>query len=158
MIGHLQSTIQRLGIAVALVSTLSVASASAAAPTNPSKTDHIGGVPCNDLCKAYLAWSDRVMARFHPRPPQQPQDRIALHRKKPERTLSHLPGPRHSNLGSFAQFRRETDGAPPAVETPLAETAAPSDSIRPMSDRFFQTDGNATTGLADSGSATNEAP
>jgi hypothetical protein len=159
MMGRLQSLVQRLGVAVALVSALSLASASEAAPTNASKTDHVDGLPCNGLCKAYIAWSDRMMAKFHPHPPQRPpEERIAAHPKKPERTLHRASGTRRSALRSFAQFHGRSDAGAQAADMPQVEAAAPSDPFKPTAERLFQADGNATAGLAGAGSATDEIP
>jgi hypothetical protein len=162
MMGRLQSLVQRLGVALALVSALSLAGAAEAAPTNASKTDHADGLPCNDLCKAYMAWSDRMMAKFRPHPPQRPpEERIAARPKKPERTLHRASATRHSDLASFAQFHGRSDptAQAQAVDIPQAEAAAPpSDPFKPIAERLLEADGNATARLARADSATNAIP
>jgi hypothetical protein len=160
MMGRLQSLVQRLGVAAALVSALSLAGAAEAAPTNASKTDHADGLPCNDLCKAYMAWSDRMMAKFRPHPPQRPpEERIAARPKKPERTLHRASATRHSDLASFAQFHGRSDPATQAADMPQAEAAAPpSDPFKPIAERLSEADGNATARLARADSATNAIP
>ena len=64
----LQSMIKSAGLVVALIYALSLAGSSTvqAAPSNASETNYVDGLPCNDLCKAYMAWSDRIVARFLP--------------------------------------------------------------------------------------------
>src|ERR1700761_3047460 len=106
MIGRDQSTIRVLGIAVALIGALSLAGLSPAhaAPTKPAETDTLNGMPCGKLCKAYMAWSDRVMAALHPRPPSQPQKRIAARPKRAERPRQRTAATHQVALKSFAQL------------------------------------------------------
>jgi len=140
----------------ALVLALSLAglSTAQAARSNASETDHVNGQPCNDLCKAYMAWSDRLMARPLP---SWPQMRVILVSKRPDRTVPHAPGTRRSGSNSFAQLPQPSDAAPPSVETAHMQ-AAPSEPVQPITERSFPADGIVPAKPADAGGATNAAP
>lgn len=120
----------------------------------------LGRQPCNDFCKAYLAWSDRVSAMFHP---SRPVARTAVHHGKPPDRMVHprASKTRQPRLNSFAQFPVRSDATPPSAETSQAE-AAPSRPVDRIVDRFPAADGFVTarlagTGLAGTGIATNDA-
>ena len=154
--GLLQPTMQRLGVAVALVYALSLAgsSTSHAASPNASKTDRSYGLPCNDLCKAYMVWSDQVMGRSRP---SQPQKRVAAPRKRPDRTVHRASRTRQLGLSLFAQLPRRHDAAPQYVETPRVQ-AAPPEPVRPITTQLFPADGIVAARPADAGVATNASP
>jgi hypothetical protein len=161
--GRLRSTMQTLGAAAALICALSVAglSPSRAVPSNLSETDHVGRPPCNRVCKAYLAWSDRVSAMFHP---SRPVAHTAFHHGRAAGRMAHhrAPTTRQPSLNSFAQFPVRSDATQQAAETPQsAETSpaedAPSRPVDPIADRVPAADG-LTASLAGTGSATNDAP
>jgi hypothetical protein len=167
MIGRLRSTMQRLGVAVALVFALSLAgpSKSHAAPSNASETGYVNGLPCNDLCKAYMAWSDRVMGKSS-RPPDggmgtssspPPKARIAV-RHRTDRTVDRAAGTRHSDPNSFAQVIRRSDAAAKAAETPQVTAAASPAPVNAIAERRSPATGIATARPADAGSSTNEPP
>jgi hypothetical protein len=148
----------------ALVLALSLAGlgTAQAARSNASETDHVNGRPCNDLCKAYMAWSDRLMARPLP---SRPQMRVIIVSKRPDRTVPRAPGTRRSGSNSFAQLPQPSDAAPQSVETAHMQ-AAPSEPVQPITERSFPADGIVTAppdGIvtakpADAGGATNAAP
>jgi hypothetical protein len=156
-VGLLQSTVQSLGAAGALICALSLAgpSTSHAAASNASGTDN--GPPCNDLCKAYMAWSDQVMARSRP---SRPQTRVVPD-KRPDRTVHRASGTRQSGLNPFAQTPRRSDAAPRSVQTPHVTPhvqAAPSEPVQPITERRFPADGIVTPRPAEAGVATNAPP
>jgi hypothetical protein len=168
MIGRLRSTMQRLGVAVALVLALSLAgpSKSNAAPSNASETGYVNGLPCNNLCKAYMAWSDRVMGKSS-RPPDQgvgtssfppPRARIAVRHRRPDRTVDRAAGTRHLDLNSFTQVIRRSDAAAKAAETPQVTAAARPAPVNAIAERRSPATGIATARPADAGSSTNEPP
>lgn len=160
--GVLQSMMQRLVVAVALVCALPLAGpgTSYAAPPQPPKTGYVNGQPCGRFCKSYMAWSDWVMARF--RPPQ-PQQRVVVRPRKPDPTIHRASVTRQSNLDVFAQLRR-SEASPGPVETPHAQ-AAPSEPVQPITERPFPRteqpfprDEMVAAKPADAGGATSEAP
>ena len=157
MMSRLRSTMQTLGASATLICALSLAGlgTSHAAPSDLSGTDDISRQPCNDVCKAYLAWSDRVSAMFHPSPPvAQP----AVHHGKPvDRMVHHrAPKTRQPSLNSFAQFLVRSDATAQPAETSQAENA-PSRPADRIADRFPAAGGFVTARLAGTGSATNDA-
>jgi len=175
MMGRLRSTMQTFGAAAALVYALSLAglSPSHATPSNLSGTDYVSRQPCNAVCKAYLAWSNRVSAMFHR---SRPAAQTAVHHGKPATRMvhHHAPKTRQPSLNSFAQFPVRSDPTPQSAETSqgaetsqaeetsqAAETSqaedAPSRPVDPTADRAPAADGFATARLAGTGSATNDA-
>lgn|SRR5882757_200420 len=151
--GGLRSTGRRLGAAVALISVLSLAglATSQAAPSHVSRTVYVNGLPCNDLCKAYMAWSDQIMAKFRP---QQRQARVVAPHKKPDRTVQHASGTRQSGLNGFAQLPRQRDAFPSSAETPHVQPVS-SEPVQPITERIFATDGTMPAKPADAGVAAN---
>jgi hypothetical protein len=151
--GGLRSTGRRLGAAVALISALSLAglATSQAAPSHVSRTVYVNGLPCNDLCKAYMAWSDQIMAKFRP---QQRQARVVAPHKKPDRTVHHASGTRQSGLNGLAQLPRRHDAFPSSAETPHVQPVS-SEPVQPITERIFATDGTMPTKPADAGVAAN---
>jgi hypothetical protein len=158
MKSRLRSTLQTLGAAAALICALSLGGlgTSDAAASNLSETDAVGQEPCNDVCKAYMAWSDRVSAMFHPS--SQPVAQTAVHPRKPRGWLVHRRASRtrQPNLNSFAQFPARSDATPQSAETSQAEDA-PSRPADRIADRFPAAGGFVTARLAGTGSAANEA-
>ena len=154
MMNRLRSTMQTLGAAAALICALSLGglSTSHAATSNVPGTDDVAAQPCNDVCKAYMAWSDRVSAKLHPSSPVaqatvpdgKPADRI-VHRRA-SRT-------RQPSLNSFAQFPVRRD----AAETAQA-VVAPSRQLDGIADRFPTTAGFVTSLLSGTPGATTESP
>jgi hypothetical protein len=151
--GRLLSAVRRLGAAVALISALSSAgpTTSQAAPSHVSRTVYVNGLPCNDLCKAYMAWSDQIMAKFRP---QQRQTQVVVPHKKPDRTVHHASGTRQSSLNGFAQLPRRRDAFPSSAETPHVQPV-PSEPVQPITERIFATDGTITAKPADAGVVAN---
>ncbi len=151
MMSHLQSMTQRLAVTMLLGCAVSLAGlgASHAATPNASGMTTVNGLPCNELCKAYMSWSDRMMAKFLPPHPQlrsqaraqpQSQARTAVHERKLERKLHHAAAARRLGLNSFAQIPKPNDAnprdaAPQSTETPRVEAASPAPA-NPIADRF----------------------
>ena len=131
---------------------LSGSSAAQAAQSNASETSYVNGLPCNDLCKAYMAWSDRVMARSLP---SRPQLRVVADSKKPDRTVHRASGTRRSGSNSFAQLIEPSDTAPQSVETAHVQTAR-SEPVQPTTEGSFPAAGIVTAKPADAGGATND--
>ena len=157
MIGGLRSIMRKLAIGVALVVALSLAGASTlrAAPSAASGTAYVNGQPCSELCKAYMAWSDRTRARWYG---LRRKARIAAHQRKPDQTSDRAAPTHHSDLNSFAQLLRRSDTAPPAAETPQATPAVPSAPVTAAAEPPPPATAIATVELAENGSATNEPP
>jgi hypothetical protein len=157
MMNRLRSTMQMLGAAAAFICALSLAapSPSHAAPSTVSGTDDASQQPCNDVCKAYMAWSDRVSSKFHP---SQPVAQTAVPDGKPAGQMVHRHASRmrQPSLNSFAQFPVRRNAAQSA-ETAQA-VVAPSRPLEGIADRFPTTAGFVTALLAGTAGATNEAP
>jgi len=154
MIDRPGSTRQRLGVAAALGFVLSLAgpSMSHAAPSKASGTGYVNELPCNDICKAYMAWSDRMMAKFRSASQSRPKTRTAVHRK-PDRTAARASQTRHSDLNSFARLLRPSDTPAQVVETPQVAAPTPSGPVEAIAERLSPAAGTANTRLADAGSA-----
>ena len=92
-----------------------------ARPSQASQSAHGNGLPCNAVCKAYMSWSHRVTAMFHPsRPskmPARPPQKIAAHHGRPPRMMAHH-APKTRGLNSFAQWRVPSDATAGSAETP----------------------------------------
>ena len=161
MTGPLESTKQRLGAAAALVFILALAgpSTSHATPSNASGTGYVNGQPCNDFCKAYMAWSDRVMARSRPALRSRPKAQIAVRHRKPVRTVYRRPDTRHADLSSFAQVLRRSNAPAQDAETQQVAVAAPPPGpVNPITERLSPAAGIANARFADAGGATDEPP
>jgi hypothetical protein len=139
--GRLRSTMQTLAAAAAFLCALSVGGpgTSHAAPSTLSETDDASRLPCNAVCKAYMAWSGRVSAMLHP---SQPVAQTAVHHRRLAGWMIHLRASRTRQPGSnsLAQFPDRTDAAPRSAETSPAE-AAPSRPGDRIADRFPAADG-----------------
>jgi hypothetical protein len=144
------------GPVLALIYSLSLVGSSTAqaARSNASETNYVNGLPCNDLCKAYMAWSDRVMARFLP---SQPQMRVVIDSKRPDRTVHRASGTRRSGSNSFAQLTEPSDAVPQSVETAHVP-AARSEPVQPITEGSIPAAGIVTAKPADAGDATNDSP
>jgi hypothetical protein len=159
MMNRLRSTTQTLGAAAALICALSLAAAapspSYAAASNVSGTDDASQQPCNDVCKAYMAWSDRVSAQLRP---SSPLAQAAVPDGKPAGQMVHRRASRtrQPSLSSFAQFPVRRNAAQSA-ETAQA-VVAPSRPLEGIADRFPTTAGFVTALLTGPAGATNEAP
>src|SRR6185295_6499832 len=115
--GRLRSTVQTLAVTAALVCALSLAglSTSYAAPPNVPGTDDVSQQPCNDVCKAYMAWSDRVSAMLHPSPTGA---QTAVNDGKPAGRVvrQRASKTRQPGLNAFAQFPVRRDARAPSAE------------------------------------------
>jgi len=167
---RIQPKVQRLVASALLVCAASLAGLGASHAA--SSTTTVNGMPCNELCKAYMSWSDRMMAKFLPPRPQmrplaraqsqaqmQSQARAAMHDRKPDRVVHHAAAPRRSGLNSFAQFPQAADAAPPAADAQRTAAAAPGAAAapaNPVTDRF-PTDAVVTAAM-DTGRAASEFP
>jgi len=158
MMGRLRSTMQTLGAIAALLSALSLAgpSTSHATESTMSGTDDAGAPPCNDVCKAYMAWSDRVSAKLHPSSPEA-QSAVSDGKPAGQMVRHRAAQARQPGLNSFAQFPVRRDATPQSAETAQA-VVAPSRSVDGIADRFPTTAGFVSALLAGTAGATNEAP
>ena len=153
--GRLDPRVQRLALAVLVVHALSLAGLgpSHAAAARSRSTDLVEGVPCNDLCKAYMAWSDRMMARFGPsRLQARAEPRTAAHPKRPERTAHRGAAARRSGLNPFVQLPRQSIEAPQSAEPRQVEMAS-SPPTAPIANRLLPPDGSVTEQQLEPGSA-----
>jgi len=116
----------------------------------------VNGLPCNDVCKAYLAWSDRVSSMFRP---LQPVAQAAVRPAKPAGSIARRRAakPRQPSLNSFAQFPVRSDATPQSAETAQAEVA-PSRPVDGIAERFPAAAGFVAAILAGTGSGTTDAP
>jgi hypothetical protein len=162
MIDRLRSSMQTLGVTAFLLCALSLAGlgASHASPSNSSQSVRIDGEPCNDVCKAYMAWSDRVAAMFRP---AQPLEKNAARHTRPLRAMvQHTARTRRPGLNSFAQLpvqsaaMADSTETPQATETPPAEVA-PSRPMDRIADRFSAADKFMIAKPDGTDSATNDA-
>lgn len=138
-----------------LLAGLSPSRAAAASAPNSSL---VNGMPCNNVCQAYMAWSDRMMAQFHPAQRQAPRPPTAAHAKKPEQAAQHTAVTRRQGLNAFARLPRQADPASPSVAPQAAETAPPvemaaSQPSEPVAELTAAPDGAAEQ-RASTGSAT----
>jgi hypothetical protein len=149
MIGRQQRRKAALGLAAILVCALTLATPrpALAAPTN-AEADTLDGVPCNSICQAYMAWSDRVMAASRPRPPAQPQGRIAARPKKPERPRARAPQAQQPASTASARLPRRRIATPRPAEIPRVRTAALSDPVTAATERRFPASEAITASLA----------
>jgi len=158
MMGRLRSTMQTLGAIAALLSALSLAgpSTSHAAESMMSGTDDVSQPPCNDVCKDYMAWSDRVSAKLHP---SSTAAQSAFHDGKPagQMVRRRASGTRQPGLNSFAQFPVRRVATPRSAETAQAVVAS-SRPLDGIADRFPTTAGFVTALLAGTAGASNEVP
>jgi hypothetical protein len=160
MMDRLRSPLQTLGGTAFLICALSLAGigSSHAGPSSSSESVDVSGEPCNDVCKAYMAWSHRVSAMFGP---SQPLEKHAAHHGKPPRTMVRY-GTRQPALSSFARLPEQSDAMPESAETrqaaqtPQAEVA-PSPPIDRIADRFPAAGNLMTAKRAGTDSATNDA-
>lgn len=135
MMDQLRSLMRTFGVTAFLICALSLAGLgmSHARPSNPSQSARYSELPCNAVCNAYMTWSQRVRAMFHPvRPlktlhPARPVEATAARHGRPPRMVAHhAPKPHQRSLNSFAQLQTQNDttpqatDAPPAAETPRA--------------------------------------
>ncbi len=160
MMDRLRSSVQTLAVTALFMSALSLAGlgTSHAGPSNSSQSVQVNGLPCNEVCKAYMAWSDRVTAMLSP---SQPPKKNAAHYARPPRPMAQpAPRTRQSGLNSFAQWPVRSAATPEstetsqAAETPEAEVAPPMDRI---ADRFPVAAKFMTAKLDGTDSVTNDA-
>lgn len=154
MMGRPDPTLRRLGLTMLVVQAVSLAGLgpSHAAAVNSSGSDLVNGMPCNDPCKAYMAWSDRMLARFAlPRPPAHAEPRTAAHPKKPERTAHHATEPRRPGLPSLAQLPQQ-NGEAPQQDEPRQVDMASSQPVSPIPERLFQANASMTEQRTEPGS------
>jgi hypothetical protein len=161
MIDRLRSSMQTLGVTAFLLCALSLAGLGA---SHASPSVRIDAEPCNDVCKAYMAWSDRVAAMFRPSQPlEQPLEKNAARHRRPLRAMvQHAARTRRPGLNSFAQLpvqsaaMADSTETPQAAETPPAEVA-PSQPMDRIADRFPAADNFMIAKPDGTDSATNDA-
>src|SRR3954452_21946879 len=125
-----------LGAAAALVAIVSLA-APGAAQAGSADGDTVNGQYCNDLCKAYMAWSNRVLS-ITQQSYSRPQVRVAVPQTvppkrmdradqldKPERMAQNPSKPhRPGNLDSFAQLPSGSHSAQSAMDPARSDLAS----------------------------------
>ena len=142
----------KLGAAAALLTVICLA-APAAAQAGSANSETVNGQYCNDLCKAYMAWSNRVLAITQPSYVR-PQVRVALPQSsspkkmerldKPERMTQQAPkSHRPANLDSFAQLPA---GSRAAMEPTSGDDGSAGYAGAQMG-RMLAADAPALTGL-----------
>ena len=140
MPGRLGSTMQTLGAITALICALFLAgpSPSHAAARTLAGTDDGDRTPCNDACKAYMAWSERASAMLHPSPPVAPT--AVRDGKAVDRMVHRQAQPaRPAGLNAFAQFPVRRDARTPSAEPaqePAQAAVAPSRPLDDIAERF----------------------
>ena len=153
MSGRHHRMMRRLVAAMFMVHALFLAGLSPSSAAAPN-SGLVNGMPCNNLCKAYMAWSDRMMARVKPPQRQVPRPPTVAHAKKPEPPPQHAALTRRQGLNAFARLPRQADpapsAAPQAAEAAPPVEGAPSQPTNPVADLTSAVDGTATQ----SGSAT----
>jgi hypothetical protein len=128
MMDRLRSAVRTLRMTAVLICALSLAGfgTSHARPSQALQSTHGNGLPCNAVCKAYIVWSHRVTAMFHPsRPlkmPARPPQKIAAHHGRAPRMVVHH-APRTRGLNSFAQWPVPSDAKADSAGTQLAAEA-----------------------------------
>jgi hypothetical protein len=127
MMDRLRSPVRTLAVTAFLICALSLAGLdmSHARPSKASQSVHVNGLPCNAVCKAYMRWSHRVTAMFHPSRkmshPSRPPKMMAAHHARPLRKMAHhVPKTRQRSLNSFAQLPAQNDLTPDTAEAPRA--------------------------------------
>jgi hypothetical protein len=172
MIGDLKATSQfssipKLGAAAALLSTMILA-VPHTAQAGSANDEMVNGQYCNSLCKAYMSWSDRMLAMTQPH--ARPQVRVALPQQsmppkkmdkveKAERTEPRMAEPRMAeprmaeprmaqhapkshrptNLDSFAQLPSASHAAQSAIDDGRSDEA-PADYGAPPMGRLYGAD------------------
>jgi hypothetical protein len=158
MLGRLRTTMQPLGAIAALICALGLAlpGASHAAPPDGPGTDDVSAQPCNDVCKAYMAWSDRVAAKLHP---SSTVAQTTAQDGKPAGQMvhHHAAKSRQPSLNSFARLPVRRDATAQSAETAQA-VVAPSRPVDGITDRFPTTAGFVSALLAGAAGAANDAP
>jgi hypothetical protein len=141
MMDRLRSPLRTLAVIASLVPALTLAGlgASQARPSSSPQSAYVNEQPCHDICRAYLDWSRRVMAKLRPSPPVK---KTAAQPGRPPRAMVYrAPGTRRPALNSFAQWPARSAAtkasmeAPPAAAMPQAE-AAPSRQRDEIADEF----------------------
>ena len=141
MINHFSATSHsksfvRLGGVAAVVSTIALLTSGPAQAASAS-SETVNEQYCSDLCKAYMSWSNRMLAITNPSYAR-PQVRVAVPQHVPrkktasadkverqERMPQHPPKThRPANLNSFAQLPAGSHAAQSAMEPPKTEVAA----------------------------------
>ena len=137
MMDRLRSSIRTLGVIATTVVALSLAGigVSHARPSAPSPSAAAKQQSCNAVCRAYMDWSHRVTALFHPSRPVRLGKAAASHGRSARMMLArhvlrNAPGnglnTRRPGLNSFAQWPAQGDAAPGAADTRQAEEPPPA--------------------------------
>ncbi|WP_257166176.1 hypothetical protein [Bradyrhizobium sp. SRS-191] len=159
MIDHFQATshsrsIVKLGAAAALLSTMLLAAPGAA----QASEDMVNGQYCNSMCKAYMSWSNRMLAITQPNYAR-PQVRVAVpHNPMPEkmakadskaeskadkaepRMTQHPAKPhRPANMNSFAQLPAGSHAGQAAMDPPQGDDGSVASAGAEMG-RMLSTD------------------
>src|SRR4051794_37400082 len=151
----------KLGAAAAALFTVICLAAPGTARAETASGDSVNGQYCNDLCKAYMAWSNRVLAITQPSYTR-PQVRVALPQSnspkkmdrpdKPEPMTQQAPkSHRPANLDSFAQLPAGSRAA--AMDRSQTDVAS-DDPVGAPTGRLFGGDPAAPSALANMRRAT----
>ena len=143
MMDRLRSSIRTLGVIATTVVALSLAGigVSHARPSAPSPSAAAKQQSCNAVCRAYMDWSHRVTALFHPSRPVRLGKAAASHGRSARMMLArhvlrNAPGnglnTRRPGLNSFAQWPAQGDAA--SVDTRQAEEPTPATQTPPAAE------------------------
>jgi len=133
MMDRSRSPLRIVAVTASLVSALSLAGlgTSQAGASNSPPTASVDELPCNDLCRDYMSWSDRVAPLFRPSPP--PTTTAAQRSKPPRAMVDHAAKPRPPALNSFAQWPTQGVATPDIDQPPPVTGTSPamSGTFRP---------------------------
>ena len=125
---RLRSSMRTLGVIATTVVALSLVGigVSQARPSAPTPSAAARQQSCNTVCEAYMAWSHRVTAMFHPSRPSMKLKKTAAQYGRPARMMMAHRAARNAlrarrpGLNSFAQWPAQGDTTPAAADTPHA--------------------------------------
>ena len=126
MMDRSRSPLRILAVTASLASALSLAElgSSHAGASNSPPSASVDELPCNDVCRDYMSWSDRVAPLFRPSPSAAT---TAAQRTKPPRAMAdHAAKPRRPALNSFAQWPPQGVATPDLDEPPPVTATSPA--------------------------------
>ena len=126
MMDRSRSPLRILAVTASLASALSLAElgSSHAGASNSPPSASVDELPCNDVCRDYMSWSDRVAPLFRPSPSAAT---TAAQRTKPPRAMAdHAAKPRRPALNSFAQWPTQGVATPDLDEPPPVTSTSPA--------------------------------
>jgi len=140
MMDRLRSSMRTLRVTATTVVALSLAGigVSQARPSHPSPSAAARQQSCNTVCEAYMAWSHRVTAMFHPSRPSMKLKKTAAQYGRPARMMMAHRAARNAlkarrpGLNSFAQWPAQGDAA--SADTRQAEEPTPATQTSPAAE------------------------